>query len=359
MKRSRMRTAALLFLALAACSCWAPKTASEKEELVDQLLSDYAQPGEPGASVLVVQNGSAVLKKSFGLASLEEPRACTPTTDFRLASVTKQFTAMAIMILVSDSKLSLDDRLTKFFPDFPAYGAQISVRHLLTHTSGLLDYESLMPDTQTVQIHDKGVLRLLESVDSTYFLPGSEFRYSNSAYAILSLIVKKVSGQSFAQFLRTHIFDPLGMKNTVAYERGISVVPERAFGYTYTDSGWVFADQSPTSAVLGDGGIYTSIEDMQKWDHSLSVGYLVPLYLLRKAWTPATLNDGSETDYGFGWFLDPYGRYPRQYHTGSTYGFRNVIMRFPVQQLSIVILTNRNEGDLKTLAEDIADIYLE
>ena len=361
----RLSPSRILLLAFAAASllllpsCHAPKTASEKEVLVDMLLKEYNLNDGPGACAVVARNGSVLYEKGFGLASLEEHRRVDSTTNFRLASLTKQFTAMAVLILVNDAKLSLKDPLTKFFPDFPSYGSAITVRHLLTHTSGIIDYESLLPDSQTVQIHDRDVLRLLSGIDSVYFGPGAQYRYSNSGYALLALIVEKVSGQSFALFLKNHIFDPLGMKNTVAFEDGISTVPNRAFGYSRSDTGWTLTDQSATSAVLGDGGIYSSIHDLLKWDHSLTVGYLVPLYLLRESWTPVALSDGSKAGYGFGWALSISGRYPRQYHTGSTRGFRNVIVRYPVQHLTIIVLTNRNEGDLSSLAEEIAGVYLD
>jgi len=339
--------------------CSSSRSAAEKEALVDALLQDYALTDGPGASAVVLKNEAVLYKKSFGLANLNEARTITPETNFRLASLTKQFIAMAILILVNDSRLSLDDRITKFFPEFPAYGSAITLRHLLNHTSGILDYESLLPDTQSVQVHDKDVLRLLSAVDTVYFKPGEEYRYSNSGYALLALIVEKVSGQSFAEFLKSRIFVPLGMKKSVAFEERVSTVPQRAFGYSRTDTGWVLTDQSPTSAVLGDGGIYTSINDLLLWNHSLSVGYLVPLYLLRECWKPGVLNDGSTTEYGFGWALDLSGRYPRHSHTGSTRGFRNIIVRYPIQHLSIIILTNRNEGDLTPLAEEIAEVYLD
>lgn len=356
--RPFLQSACAISSALILVSCTSSRTAAEKEALVDLLFQDYALPEGPGASAVVVKDESVVYQKCFGLASLEEKRAVVPETNFRLASLTKQFTAMAILILVNDSKLSLKDSLPKFFPGFPSYGSGITIRHLLTHTSGLVDYESLLPDTQTVQVRDKDVLQLLSRIDTVYFRPGEEYRYSNSGYAILALIVEKASGLSFAEFLKTKIFAPLGMKRTVAFEEGISTVSDRAFGYSRTDTGWVFSDQSTTSAVLGDGGIYTSITDMLLWDHSLTVGYLVPLYLLRSGWTPATLHDGSRTEYGFGWFLDLSGRSPRHYHTGSTLGFRNIIVRYPVQHLTIIILTNRNEGELLPLADEIAEAYL-
>src|SRR6185503_3685881 len=169
----------------------------------------YSAPGAPGASVIVIKDGKVLFKKAYGLANLEKKVAATTSTNYRLASVTKQFTAMAIMILAERQKLSYEDRLSDFFPGFPAYGKQITVRHLLNHTSGLLAYEDVMPDSTTVPLTDNDVLRLMEQQDHTNFPPGSEFRYSNSGYVLLGLIVEKASGISFPDFLRKNIFRPL------------------------------------------------------------------------------------------------------------------------------------------------------
>jgi CubicO group peptidase (beta-lactamase class C family) len=155
---------------------------------VDALFQDFDQAGSPGASVMVIKGGKVVLAKGYGQASVEERIPCGTNTNFRLASVTKQFTAMAVMILAKRGKLSLDERLTDFFPEFPAYGRQITLRHLLTHTSGLIDYEDVIPKGTEIPVLDRDVLRLLMQQDKTYFPPGTKYRYSNSAYSLLALI---------------------------------------------------------------------------------------------------------------------------------------------------------------------------
>lgn len=325
---------------------------------IDSLFAAYDSARAPGASLVVIQNGAVVVKKGYGYAHIESGRRVTSASNFRLASMTKQFTAMCIMMLKEEGKLSYDDRLTTFFPEFPAYGRSITVRHLLTHTSGLLDYESLVPDSQTVQVKDAGVLSLLRTTDSTLFPPGTRYLYSNTGYALLSLIVERVSGESFAAFLNRHIFTPLGMHSSVAFEAGISEVKERAYGYTRSDSGFVFADQSVTSAVLGDGGIYSNIDDLMKWDRSLSTHPLVSRAALDESMADARLADGTTIDYGYGWHKGTFLgiRYP--YHNGSTRGFRNTILRFPHQGLTVIILTNRNEGDPMEIAMKIAEMYV-
>ncbi|HEY4955860.1 MAG TPA: serine hydrolase domain-containing protein, partial [Gemmatimonadaceae bacterium] len=223
----------------------------------------------PGASLLVVRDGKPIIRRSYGLANLETGTAATPETNYRLASLTKQFTATAILLLVQDGKLTLDDRIRKWLPSLPSAFDSVTITHLLTHTSGSVAYEDLIPEGTKTQLHDADVLRLLESQDSTYFKPGSGYRYSNSGYSLLSLIVEHASGMRFSRFLNDRIFVPLGMTHTVAYEEGVSTVANRAFGYTMKNGTWTRKDQSLTSAVLGDGGIYSSIDDLAKWDAAL------------------------------------------------------------------------------------------
>ena len=325
-------------------------------DAIDALFHEYDQPNSPGAAVLVIHNGIVAQKRLYGLAHLEESRRVTSSTNFRLASVTKQFTAMAILMLAEEKKLSLDDAIVKFFPELPASDVGIHVRHLLNHTSGITDYEPLIPGFRTAQVLDKDVLRLLTSADSLHFPVGSRFQYSNSGYALLALIVEAVSGQSFAEFLQQRIFMPLGMSNTVARQEGISVVVNRAYGYTRTDSGFAFTDQSVTSAVLGDGGIYSSLDDLFKWDQALNTEKLLPRASLQQAFTASVGTDSTES-YGSGWFVGSYKGMSSVYHTGSSRGFRNAIIRLPSRAFTVIILTNRNEGNPIDIARRIIDLY--
>lgn len=318
-------------------------------DTIGELMEPYR--GEvPGASVLVLRDGRPVVREGFGFANLERGVPATPATNYRLASVTKQFTAAAILLLAEDGELSIDDPVRRWLPSLPSAAAEVTIRHLLTHTSGLVDYEDLIPDEQTEQVHDADVLHLLENEDRTYFVPGSSYRYSNSGYALLALIVERVSGRKFADFLETRIFEPLGMDETVAYEKGMSVVPNRAYGYGREKGRWVRNDQSVTSAVLGDGGIYSSIDDLAKWDAALYDDRLLSEASRRLAFTPATETDRPGVGYGFGWRIED----DSVWHTGETRGFRNVILRYPAERVTIVVLTNRNEGSPRDLALQIA-----
>jgi CubicO group peptidase (beta-lactamase class C family) len=324
---------------------------------VDQLMSRYDGPG-PGASVLIVRDGKPLVRRSYGVANLEERTPATPQTNFRLASVTKQFTAACILLLAEDGELSLDDSLRKWLPSLPEAAAPMSLRQVLSHTSGLIDYEDVIPPDMTGQLHDADVLKILETQHRTYFAPGTGYRYSNSGYALLALIVGKASGKDFATFLKQRIFTPLGMTNTVAYEEGISTVSHRAFGYTEEQGRWMRTDQSQTSAVLGDGGIYSSIDDLAKWDAALYDDRLLAARSRALAFTPLTDTDDPTVRYGMGWRITEENIGGRTlWHSGETTGFRNVIIRYPEQRFTIVLLTNRNDPEPYQMARAIANLF--
>lgn len=350
-KRYNRVTICLCFFLFLSCP-------SNRATKINSLFSCYAGKKTPGAAVLIIKDGQPIFKRAFGMADVERQVPVTTPTNFRLASVTKQFTAMCIMMLQEQEKLSYDQSLTDLFSNFPAYGQAITIRHLLNHTSGLIDYESLIPDTATIQVLDQDVLQMMMAQDSTYFPPGSQYRYSNSGYAVLAMIVAKISGQSFAQFLKQNIFEPLGMTQTVAYENSISEVSHRAYGYANENGQLIPKDQSLTSAVLGDGGVYSSVEDLFKWDQALYTDKLVSQETFQQAVTPGILNDGTRLDYGFGWRIDEYRGLKRWHHTGQSCGFATIIQRYPDQKFSIIILTNRNEPMLTDRANQLADWFL-
>jgi CubicO group peptidase (beta-lactamase class C family) len=340
---------------------------------IDAVFSKFTTAREPGCADLVVKNGKAVFRKGYGVTDLRSASPITAATNFRLASLTKQFTATAVMLLVRDGKLRYDDSLTKIFPDFPAYGKTITIRNLLNHTAGLLDYEDLMadkyaglPDEKIPQIKDAGVLEFMKQQGRTKFPPGTRWEYSNSGYAVLAMVVEKASGISFGDFLRERIFKPLGMTHSIAYEKGKNEVSNRAFGHSKTAAGWRETDQSSTSAVLGDGGIYTSLDDLEKWDYALnhhtllSAQEMEPAYSAPKldGWPLEKLTGEAAPRYGFGWFLDPYRGHKRYAHYGETVGFRNVIQRFPDDRLTVVVLCNRADRDAAPLAEGVVDLFL-
>ena len=375
-----VRSAAVALICILPLTTVAPagRAQAPTPEQLNAIFSAVASPGEPGLAVLIRQNGLTLFERAYGMRDLRSALPVDAHTNFRLASFTKQFTAMAIMLLVHDGKLHYEDHLTDIFPDFPAYGRTITMRNLLNHTSGLIAYEDLMDKmyagkswNEIPQITDAGVLALAEHQTATKFPPGTQWEYSNGGYCVLGAIIAKVSGMSYADFLRQRIFAPLKMDDTVAYVYGKDEVANRAYGYTNDAGVWLETDQSPTSATLGDGGVYTSLDDLAKWDDALrnhtllSTADFQPAVTAQNSDTVLVENpdDPSKSSrkpapYGFGWFLDPYRGHPRMWHSGSSIGFRTVIERFTENNLTIVILSNRGDLDTSTLALRAADLYL-
>lgn len=361
-----------------------PQKSDGLEQQIDSIFSGITRPEAPGLAVLVKKDGKTAFEKGYGVRELRARTKNDPGTNFRLASFTKQFTAMAIMLLIHDGKLHYEDRLSTIFPEFPAYGKSITIRHLLTHTSGLPDYEALMEQKEKVkgpiwssqhQIQDDEVLSLLEEQSSGKFAPGANWAYSNSGYVVLGLVVAKISGMPYRDFLQSRIFNPSGMKHSVVYEKRINTIGERAFGHSEKKGQFVETDQSPTSATLGDGGVYSNLGDLSKWDDALQNHTLLDEQEMAPPLTAVRLADGSEPHwpkqpdednlapgkpvaYGFGWFLDPYKDRARMWHSGGTMGFRTVIQRFTADRLTIVILCNRLDLDPKDLAEKVVDLIL-
>ena len=307
----------------------------------------------PGAAIMLIEDGSPINTYCTGYANLKTKELINSNTNFRLASLSKQFTAAAVLILVQEGRLKLENTLTDIFTDFPEYGKKVTIRHLLTHTSGIIDYESLIPAKTKKQLSDKDVLGMLSKIDSVYFLPGEQFRYSNSGYALLAMIVEKISGLKYSTFLKNKIFIPLEMNSTIAYEKGKSTIKNRALGYSYNGSKYEENDQSITSAVLGDGGIYSNLEDLCKWDQALYSESLLKKPLLDSAFSKASLNSGEKINYGFGWEIADADGMKILQHTGSTAGFANKIVRIPGKNTSLIILTNKDDTDVDTIASEV------
>lgn len=319
---------------------------------IDHLMRGYEGDG-PGASLLVVSKGEVLIRRVYGLADLETETAVTPATNYRLASVSKQFTSASILLLVEDGPLTLDDPVRKWLPELPAENAEITVQHLLAHGSGLIDYEDELPEDLERQVRDADVLEILAKQDWTYFPAGGDFQYSNGGYALLALIVERVSGLPYPEFLQQRVFQPLDMTGTLAYVAGGPPIQNRAFGYTLVDKKWRPTDQSSTSAVLGDGGIYSSIDDLAKWSAALDDDRLLSANSRQLMFSPSTSTHDPAVDYGLGWYTGA----DRVWHSGETIGFRNVIVRYPVSGLTVVILSNRNAPEPLATALKIAAMF--
>jgi len=337
-----------ILLALPSASSGADRTAG-----ATAILNRFAAT-EAGVSVAIIDN-EKFIKLSRGMANLETRTPVTSATNFRLASLTKQFTATAILLLAEDKKLNLHQSIDHYFPEFPKYAQFVTIRDLLTHTGGLWDYEDLIPSTQTTPFKDAEAVAFSAAHATPAFSPGTKFQYSNTGYAALAEIVRKVSGMRFAEFLKTRVFEPAGMTNTVAHEEGLDTVANRAYGYT----GRKKTDQNLTSAVLGDGGIYSSIDDMIDWSIALDHGKVLPASVVEDSTRTGRLTSGEPLRYNCGWFLDPYKNQRSTWHSGETIGFRTAIQRFPDRKLTVIVLSNRNDLDARKLSLELADIYLQ
>ncbi|PTR34800.1 CubicO group peptidase (beta-lactamase class C family) [Luteibacter sp. OK325] len=344
-----MRLAFLLVFCSVLSACG---SAPSRDASVDTLMKRYDGDG-PGASLLVIRDGVPLVRRGYGFADAEHRVPASPQTDYRLASVTKQFTATAILLLAQDGRLSLDDRVRRWLPSLPAAADAITLRQLLSHQGGLIDYEDIMAADTRVPLRDRDVLALLEKTDHLYFAPGTSYRYSNGGYAMLALVVERASGMPFQDFLRQRIFLTLGMTNTLAYVTEGPSVPHRAFGYSEEGGHWVRTDQSMTSSVLGDGGIYSSIDDLARWDAALYDNRLLSDASRKAAFTPWTATDDPTVAYGYGWRMTG----ETLWHSGETIGFRNVIVRYPKRHLTVVLLSNRNDPEPYRTALAIGDLF--
>jgi CubicO group peptidase (beta-lactamase class C family) len=346
-----MRSIAFLFAALLAAV-----TPGARADDADMLMSRYVGK-VPGASLLVLKDGKPVLRKAYGYADLEAGVAATPATDYRLASVSKQFTAAAILLLAEDGKLKLSDPVRRWLPSLPASDQAITIHHLLSHSSGLIDYEDLIPPGTTRQLDDQDVLRMLSVETRSYFAPGTAYRYSNSGYVLLGLIVEHASGQRLPDFLRKRIFQPLHMEHTLLREPSGPQPPNRAYGYSEQNGAWVRTDQDLTSATRGDGGIYASIDDLARWDAALYDSRLLKDSSRKLAFAAQNKVTGEEDvdAYGYGWRIHG----DVLWHSGESIGFRNVIVRWPKQRVTVILLSNRNDPEPYKTALDIARPYLQ
>ena len=353
MTRKPFAFAALALLA-AATGTYAKAPAQAHGAEIDALMGRYA--GDvPGASLIVIKDGKPIVRRGFGYANLEQHTKTRPDTNYRLASVSKQFTAACILLLKQDGKLRLDDPIRKWLPELPDSDSKITVANLLTHTSGLIDYEDLIPSDRTSQINDADVLRMIAAQHRLYFAPGSAHRYSNGGYVLLGLIVERISGMDLADFMKQRIFQPLGMDHTLMYEhdRGPQV-PQRAYGYSEVNGKWTRTDQDVTSATRGDGGIYSNTDDLARWDAALYTDKLLDADSRNLAFTPKDPLADPDVDYGFGWRLSG----DTMWHSGESIGFRNVIIRWPAQHLTVIILSNRNHFKPYPVAVTIGELFL-
>jgi CubicO group peptidase (beta-lactamase class C family) len=305
---------------------------------IDAVFADMDQPQHPGAALLVIDRGKRLYSKCYGLADLETKRPITTDTSFYLASVSKQFTAMAIMMLAEQGRLRFDDRLPAFFPRFPSWGAEITLRQMLQHTSGMPQFADFIAPGGLFGLTNDDVLDRLMDVAAPAFPPGERFAYNGTAYALLASIAASVSGRSFAEFLKAGIFDPLGMKHSVVYDSSRPERHEPVCGYLKEDGRFTRWDYP--FMPFGDGGLFSTPDDLFLWDQALNGERLVPRAALEQAFTSGTTNDGTSIDYGFGWYTAHFPGRRHVAHGGTLGPYVNYIIRFLDIERTIIVLTN-------------------
>ncbi len=352
-----MKRLIILSLVLFAADCGISQNELDR---TDSLMSSIYTSGEPGAAIGVIKDGRVVFKNGYGITDLESKTPITPTTNFNICSMTKQFTAYAILQLQREGRLSLDDNLSRFFPDFaPGVANMVTVRHLLTHSSGIMDHYPLVDRTRYTEFWDKDVLAVLRSADSVHFQPGSRYRYSNAAFCLLALIIEKLSGETYPAYLRNHLFGPLRMTRSNVIRPDFTIA-DRALGYEREKDTFRIADarESLFFSTMGDGGVYTSIDDYLRWITAIQQQAVLDPALVNEAQSGQfPIDTARSLSYGFGWFVAGSGDSMLVYHTGSNGGFRTIVLMKPSVQYAVVIFSNRTGVDLEDLVRVINKIY--
>lgn len=363
----RILRAALLTIVLYLITPCHPCLAQTKVQKIDELMRTYFENGLFNGAVLVSENGKVIYNKCFGIADPETKENIQLDSQFRLASVTKQFTAMAVMILHERGKLNFDDDIKKYLPELPYSG--ITIRHLLTHTSGLPSYLPMFEvywdiehkgTTNRKTPTNKDALNLLvEHHPLVLFRPGERYEYCNTGYMLLALVVERVSGIEYDEFMKANIFAPLGMKNTLVYSLiKNQKMKRRVYGYKMSldETEYISTDYSYLNAIVGDGGMYSTVEDMFLWDQALYTEKLVSESTLAEAFTRVTLNNGHKSEYGFGWSVidDEEGKIVA--HGGGWCGFRTFILREIEQRNAVILLCNNSKMRRGDIAFKIREI---
>jgi CubicO group peptidase (beta-lactamase class C family) len=341
-KNALSLTLALTLALISVTTAPAAQAAGEKDlaAKIDAVMSEVYKPGEPGAAVIVRKNGRTVFRKGYGLADLELGVAIEPDMVFRLGSITKQFTAVSILLLAEEGRLGLQDEITKFLPDYPTQGRTITVEHLLTHTSGIQSYTD-MPEWLPLMRKDLTVRELIDffKAKPMQFEPGESWAYNNSGYILLGAIIEKASGLTYEAFLDSRIFKPLGMKNS-SYDRTERIVPRRVSGYQPGKDGFVNAPYLSMTQPYAAGSLLSTVDDLAVWSDAVFSGKLVKKEWLEKAFTPYKLKNGESTGYGYGWFAADFGGHRSIEHGGGIHGFTSYAMTFPEDGIFLAILTN-------------------
>jgi len=353
----RQTTLAIVLAVSLSASCNAPtgesRTAAQQ---VDELFAPLTVGVQPGAAVVIVRDGEILYEGHYGFADIEKAIPITSATNFRLASVSKQFSTMAIMILADDGLLSYDDPVSMYVSELAPYKG-VTLKHIMQHTGGMPDYYDEIDSSGDIPTN-LDAARLLGEMASPDFLPGERYEYSNAGYDMLGPVVENASGVAFVDFVRERIFEPLNMDTSLVHDHEFPEIAQRAFGYDIAAGEFVLNDYDPLNGIVGSGGIYSNLEDMYRWDQSLYTDQIVSKAALASAFATGTNDSGESIEYGFGWRVEETRGHKRVRHGGSWVGFRTHIARIPDLKFSIVILSNRSDISPGEYIDPITDIYL-
>ncbi|XOV92184.1 MAG: serine hydrolase domain-containing protein [Bacteroidota bacterium] len=335
------------------------ETSRELEKSIDSIFVEYDNRERPGAAVSVVKDGEVLFSKGYGSANLEYDIPVTSSTIFHIASVSKQFTVFSILLLVADGKIGFDDDVRKYIPEVPDFGKTITLRHLASHTSGLRDQWGLLAmagwrlDDVITQDH---ILKLVSKQQDLNFAPGEEFAYCNTGFTLLAEVVARVSGESFAEFTKKRIFEPLGMTNTLFYDDHEKIVKNRAYSY-YSFQG-DYKKSVLSYANVGATSLFTTVEDLCQWALNFETPNVGNETIIKEMGSLATLNNGKTFGGAYGQFIEDYKGLNQIQHAGGDAGYRSYFARFPDQNFSISVLSNLDAANPRKLALNVADYVL-
>lgn len=332
----------------------------ERIQQIDQLLTATYKSTDPGAVILIAKDGKPLLRKAYGMADVEKGTALRAEDVFRIGSVTKSFTAMAILLLEEEGKLSVKDEITRFFPDFPMQGHKITIEHLLTHTSGVAIYTDMPSVRGATDLSNP--LQVIDQFKNAPMMnaPGEQFVYNNSGYYLLGAVIEKVSGTPYADFVAKRIFTPLGMHSTAYEGRERAPGAKRVTGYRTQDGRFTLAPDITMNLVFSSGGLVSTADDLNRWQDAMASGKLLKPATWKRAFTPATLNSGKASEYGYGWVLRKLRGQPMREHTGVVAGFQSMVLSLPQEKLSLVFLTNQQarQNVARRMGEQIAAMLI-
>jgi len=338
------------------------QTNPSSHDQIDALFEEWNSNDSPGCALGIVRNGQLIYGKGYGVADMEHDIPITASTVFYIASVSKQFITMSILLLQEQGKLDLDDEIQKYLLDFPKYEVPLTIRHFIHHTSGVRDYLTLWTlagNDYMDYIDEDAVYRMIKRQKTLNFTPGEKYLYSNSCYFMLAMIVEKASGQSMKEFAQENIFGPLNMKSSHFHDNYLHLVKNRAFSYRSNDKS--FDNLIMRFDLVGSGGLYSSINDLYLWDQNFYKNKLgrADSELLKTMHKDGLLNNGESAGYAFALRNGKYRGLKTISHGGSLAGYRSQLMRFPDQKFSVIILGNLASFKAKTMAQKVADVYLD